>query len=54
MGTFIAAYLVIWLAVACYVALLGVRQHRLAKEIEELRAEVTQGERFEEATSKAA
>ena len=41
MGTFIAAYLVIWLAVATYVTLLGVRQHRLALEIKKLRDELT-------------
>jgi CcmD family protein len=54
MGTFIAAYLVIWLAVAGYVALLGVRQHRLAREIDELRAEFTEERSLEGATSKAA
>lgn len=54
MATFIIAYLVIWLAVAGYVVFLGVRQRRLAAEIEQLRAELTESRPFEEVTSKAA
>jgi CcmD family protein len=54
MGTFVAAYLVIWLAVAVYVALLGLRQRRLARQIERLQADVAQRECGEEAAAKAA
>jgi CcmD family protein len=54
MGTFIIAYLVIWLAVSGYVSFLGIQQHRLAKDIAELRAEMTKERTFDGATSEAA
>jgi CcmD family protein len=54
MGTFVAAYLVIWLVVAFYVGLLGVRQRRLARQIEQLQADLAQRECREETAAKAA
>lgn len=54
MGTFVTAYLVIWLAVAFYVGLLGVRQRRLARQVEQLQADLAEHESREEMAAKAA
>jgi len=37
MGTFVAAYAVVWLALAAYVARLGLRQRRLEQTLDQLR-----------------
>ena len=54
MGTLIAAYLIIWLAIAFYVALLGARQRRLARQIQELQANASRHECHSESAAKAA
>ena len=36
MGTFMAAYLAVWIAVVVYVGRMGVRQHRLQQSLEAL------------------
>ncbi len=38
MGTFVAGYTIVWLAVVLYVGRLGRRQQRLRREIEILRS----------------
>ncbi len=40
MGMFVAAYLVVWLAVVLYVARLGVHQRRLLETVDSIRAEL--------------
>ncbi len=40
MGMFVAAYLVVWLAVVLYVARLGVHQRRLLDTVETIRSEL--------------
>ena len=54
MGTFMTAYVIVWLATAGYVAWLGVGQHRLTREIEELRDRILADEAPEKVPSKAA
>ena len=39
MGTFVAAYVIVWAAVLWYVLRLGTKQRRLEREIESLRLE---------------
>ncbi len=54
MGTFIAAYLAVWLAVMLYVVRLGARQRRLEENLQALEARLAQTRDREEPTSKAA
>jgi CcmD family protein len=54
METFIAAYLIIWLAVTAYVAMLGVRQRRLAALITSLHSQMEKLEAADQPVSKAA
>ena len=44
MGTFVAAYLALWIAVAVYVFWLGVRQRQLRRAIEALELQLEQSE----------
>lgn len=54
MGTFVAGYLIVWLAVVLYVARLGRRQRRLQEELEALKSAWQAQEDTGEARSKAA
>ena len=54
MGLFVAAYLVVWIAVVVYVLWLGARQRRLRRAIEALELAFEQPEAQEELTSTAA
>lgn len=40
MGTFVAAYTIVWLALVVYVGRLGVRQRRLWQQLKSIQAEV--------------
>jgi CcmD family protein len=44
MGTFVAAYLALWMVVAVYVFWLGIRQRRLRRAIEALELYLDQSE----------
>jgi len=44
MGTFVAAYVAVWLAVVLYVARLGAEQRRLARSVESLQLRLEQRE----------
>jgi CcmD family protein len=54
MGTLVAAYLLVWMAVAGYVLWLGRRQRRLERAIDALELHWEQSEVAEEPTAKAA
>jgi len=54
MGTFIAAYLVLWVGVVWYVLRLGAGQRRLQRALEALQWQAGQSEPREQPTSKAA
>ncbi len=53
MGTFVVAYLIVWLAVALYVARLSTEHGRLARRLESLQRRMETGE-VEEPSSRAA
>jgi CcmD family protein len=54
MGTFVAGYLIVWLAVVVYVARLGRRQRQLRAQLEALQSAWQTQEDRGEARSKAA
>ena len=54
MGTFATAYLIVWAAVLLYVARLGMRQRRLAQDLEALQWQLDQTEDMEHTTPKVA
>ncbi len=56
MGTFVVAYVVVWLAVALYVVRLGAAQRRIQRAIESLQAQWDrdEAENAEDSPSKAA
>ena len=54
MTAFVTAYLMVWLAVASYMAWLQVQQRRLARSIESLRVQLEDSEATERPVSKAA
>jgi CcmD family protein len=54
MGAFVAAYLVVWMAVVMYVLRLGARQRRLRRAIEALELHCEQSQPRGEPTSTAA
>ena len=54
MGTFVAGYLIVWLAVVLYVARLGRRQRQLQEQLETLQSAWQAQEDRGEARSKAA
>lgn len=54
MATFVAAYLVIWLAVVLYVARLGAGQRRLQRDLEALKSGLKQREDPQPPVSRAA
>jgi CcmD family protein len=54
MGTFVAAYVAFWIAVAVYVFWLGVRQRRLRRAIEALELHFEQSEDRNQPASAAA
>jgi len=54
MGTFVAAYTVVWLVVVLYVAWLGAQQRRLAKSVESLQLRLEQCEAGQRPPSVAA
>ncbi len=54
MGTFVAAYLIVWLAVALYVLRLGAGQRRLRQTIEALQWRLDRCEDPEDQASRAA
>jgi len=54
MGTFVTAYLAVWLAVLLYVVRLGARQTRLQRSLRALESQFDQIENPEEPTSEAA
>ena len=54
MGTFVAAYMAVWLSVLLYVARLGVRQRQLAQDLESLQLQLDRAEDTGHPTTKAA
>ncbi len=54
MGTFIAAYLVVWLGVMWYVLRLGAGQRRLQRAIDALHDQAVQAEHVDSPQAKAA
>lgn len=54
MGTFVTAYLAVWLAVLLYVVRLGARQRRLERSLRALESQLDEPEIPEEPPSKAA
>ncbi len=54
MGTFIAAYLVVWLGVTWYVLRLGAAQRRLQRAIDALQDQAVQAERVDRSQTRAA
>jgi CcmD family protein len=54
MGTFVAGYLIVWLAVVLYVARLGRRQRQLQEQIDAFQSTWQAPEDRGEARSKAA
>ncbi len=54
MGTFMTAYLVVWLAVVLFVGRLGVRQHRLQRALDALRQQMQHESSHSEPPAKAA
>ena len=40
MGTFVATYLIVWTAIALYVARLGTKQNKLKERLDHLREQV--------------
>jgi CcmD family protein len=54
MGAFVAAYVIVWLAVAAYVARLGVRQRQLKDRVDALCAHVAPRATAEHTSAKAA
>ena len=54
MGTFVTAYLAVWLAVLLYVVRLGARQRRLERSLRALETRLEEPGRSEEPPSKAA
>ena len=54
MDTFVAAYLLVWLAVLLYVARLGARQRRLLRDLKALQRQLEESERSESPDSRAA
>ena len=54
MGTFMTAYLAVWLAVVLYVARMGVRQCQLQRTLDELHERIRNQENSQEPPAKAA
>ena len=54
MGTFMTAYLAVWLAVVLYVARMGVRQYQLQRTLDELHERIRNQENSQEPPAKAA
>ena len=54
MGTFMTAYLAVWLAVVLYVARLGVRQCQLQRALDELQERIRDEENNQESPAQAA
>jgi CcmD family protein len=54
MGTFVTAYLMVWLAVAIYVYRMGERQRRLEKELALLQRRIDESDTRDEEYSQAA
>ncbi|MFH1267124.1 MAG: CcmD family protein [Planctomycetota bacterium] len=54
MGTFVTAYLVVWLAVLFYVVRLGACQRRLERSLKALESQFDEPGTSQEPTSKAA
>jgi len=54
MGTFVTAYVSVWLAVLLYVVRLGARQRRLEQNLKALQSQLDESKTPEGPTSKAA
>ncbi len=54
MGTFMMAYLAVWLAVVFYVGRLGVRQHRLQRTLHTLQERIQRDADQRESLAKSA
>ena len=54
MSTLVAAYLIVWLAVALYVLRLGAGQRRLLRDLEALELQFAELPKREDSVSKAA
>jgi len=54
MGTFVAAYAAVWLAVVLYVARLGAQQRQLARSVEGLQLRLEQRDAEQRSPSVAA
>ncbi len=54
MGTFIMAYLAVWLAVVLYLGRLAIRQHRLQRTVDSLTSQLEQKSDSIQPKSKAA
>lgn len=54
MGTFVTAYLAVWLVVMLYVLRLGIRQRRLEQNLEALQARLQPTRKAEPSVSRAA
>jgi len=54
MGTFVAAYVAVWLAVVFYVARLGIQHRQLARSVESLQLRLEQREAEKQPPSVAA
>jgi CcmD family protein len=54
MGTFMTAYLAVWLAVVLYVARLGVRQCQLRRTLDELQERIQSRDAGQDSPAKAA
>ncbi len=54
MGTFVTAFLAVWLAVMLYVVRLGARQRRMERNLKALQLQFDRAEEQTEPTSQAA
>jgi CcmD family protein len=54
MGTFVTAYVAVWLALTAYVVRLDMRQRRLENDLKALQSQLHEPEPAEPSTAKAA